>query len=450
MRRCISQDAKIFKRALCLALCLALGLFSASCAAPSRGEPRTVKIALLSGQASADSSAAFAGEFEAAMKELGDDDTVYDVTVLLGGASSSKQLAQMDMCCLQDFDIIVVEPADPAKGDDYLARALRYVPVEEVLSEEAEETGEEDGDDEDDEASGEGGGLYSAYEKLLENASYSDERLNAEGREYPGGVYAPSTVPETVPVVFAGLIPVITPEEPAPQEPDEDEEYADDESSAGEASDEESPEPERIWCSAGYDHLVSAQLLAEDIIAGGLLTDVNGDGKVAYAFACTDASNTVNQAMMNVIKTALSAGYPEAVQAFTCFMDLSEEAFVERLIYYMTGSVPADLIIALDDKAIDYTDTFSLVCGYEEDETKRHDVTFDLGEQLLLAGIGHSDYSRVMFEEGTLSSLVLFEPWSLAEEVAARCAALLGGEEAEDIVLECFIAEVSEEEEEKK
>ena len=118
MRRCMRPDNRTAKRILALVLCLALCLGAGSCAAPSRKEARTVKIALLSGQASADASAAFAGEFEAAMDALSGDDIVYDVTVLLSGASPSKQLAQMDMCCLQDYDIIVVEPADPAKGDD--------------------------------------------------------------------------------------------------------------------------------------------------------------------------------------------------------------------------------------------------------------------------------------------------------------------------------------------
>ena len=440
MRRCMRPDNRTAKRILALVLCLALCLGAGSCAAPSRKEARTVKIALLSGQASADASAAFAGEFEAAMDALSGDDIVYDVTVLLSGASPSKQLAQMDMCCLQDYDIIVVEPADPAKGDDYLARAIRYVPLEEA----EEEEGAEEGTD-----------LYAVYEKLQENASYSDERLNAEGREYPAGVYAPVTVPENVPVVFAGLIPVITPkEEPVPEEQGEpeDDEYDDEEEESPQEPSEpgEPEEPESVWCVAGYDHLAAAQALALDIIEKGLLRDVNGDGKTAYAFVCTDASNPVNQAVMNVVKTSLSGEYPDAVQAFTCFMALSEDAFVERLIYYMTGSTAADLIIALDDRAIDYTDTFSLVCGYEEDEEKRHDVTFDLGDELILAGIGHSDYSRVMFEEGKLSSLVVFEPWSLAEEAARRCAAIASGEETDDICLEWVRVEISSDEEEKK
>ena len=77
-------------------------------------------------------------------------------------------------------------------------------------------------------------------------------------------------------------------------------------------------------------------------------------------------------------------------------------------------------------------------------------MTFDLGDKLILAGIGHSDYSRVMFEEGKLSSLVVFEPWSLAEEVARRCAAIVSGEETGDICLDWVRVEISSDEEEKK
>ncbi|MBO4360863.1 MAG: hypothetical protein J5822_08295 [Eubacteriaceae bacterium] len=417
MKRCTRPDKKTILRTACLALALMLCLSLASCAADSRREGRTVKIALLSGQASTEASAAFAGEFEAAMAELSDDDITYDVTVMLAGGSSSKQAAQADMCCLQDYDMIVIEPADPSKGDELLGRCVRYVPLEEA---ESREDGEE-GDDEDGE---EDPDIWAAYEKTAENGSYSDERVNAEPRQYPFGVYDPPTVPETVPVVFAGLIPVITPRE----EPEEDTE------DAGPVM------PDPVWCVAAFDCQAVALALADDIIEKRLLRDVNGDGKAAYAFVCTDPSNPVNQAVMNTVKASLTEAVPGSEQAFTCFMALSEDAFVERLIYYMTGNLAADLIIALDDDAIDYTDTFSAVCGYEEDEAKRHDVTFDLGDELLLAGIGHSDFIRVMFEEGTLSSLVIPDPWELARAVAERCVALAAGEDPEDVYLESVTA----------
>lgn len=444
MRKCMRPDRKIRLRILCLILTAVMCVGTASCAAEKK-EGRVVKIALLSGQTSTEASSAFAGEFEALMESYSDDDIIYDVTVMQAAASSSKQSAQADMCCLQDFDILVIESADPSKGDDLLARCVRSVALEEAEKEDAQESGEEGADL---------SGIYDVYEKSIENGSFSDERINAEARTYPGGVYAPPTVPENVPVIFAGIIPSITPREVPETVPEEDYDDEDDwddddeeeEQQEEQPSAEEPSEPEHVWCIAAYDHLAAAELLAQDIIEKRLLYDVNGDGRVAYAFAATDATNPVNQAMVNVIKAKMAEAYPDSVQAFSCFMALSEDAYVERLIYYMTGTTPADLIIALDDAAIDYTDTFSLVCGYEEDEEKRHEETYDLGTELMLAGIGYTDLSRVMFEEEKLSSLVLFDPAALAQAVAERCLAVIAGEPLTDTVLECETAQMSEEE----
>ena len=454
MRKCMHPDRRIPLRLLCLFLAAVICAGTAGCAA-EKDESRVVKVALLSGQACAEASSAFADEFQALMESYSGDGIIYDVTVMQAGASASKQAAQTDMCCLQDFDILVIESADPSGGDDLLGRCVKNVALEEVEREEAEQ---EDAEQEDAEGSGEEGadiaGLYDAYEKDQENGSFSDEGINAEARTYPCGVYAPPTVPENVPVIFAGIIPSITrPEVPELTAEDgydgddgEEDDYDDEGQQVQETPADESSEPEHVWCIAAYDHLAAAELLTEDIIEKGLLYDVNGDGRVAYAFASTDASNPVNQAMVNAIKAGLSEKYPDSVQAFSLFMALSEDAFVERLIYYMTGNTPADLIIALDDAAIDYTDTFSLVCGYEEDEEKRHEETYDLGTQLMLAGIGCSDFSRVMFEEEKLSSLVLFDPAALAQAVADRCLAVIAGEELADTVLEWETARMSEEE----
>ena len=82
----------------------------------------------------------------------------------------------------------------------------------------------------------------------------------------------------------------------------------------------------------------------------------------------------------------------------------------------------------------------------EKDEEKRHEETYDLGTELMLAGIGYTDLSRVMFEEEKLSSLVLFDPAALAQAVAERCLAVITGELLTDTVLECETAQMSEEE----
>lgn len=463
MRRCIPA-AKALKICLCAVLVLALALGSAGCGAgEAKEEKPVIKIALLSGQSSTDMSDAFAGALEAELNSRSDRDVTYDVTVLLGNASYTKQLSQVEMCCMQDYDILIIEPADPAYAAKLLEAAVRYIDLDEAVREglitetEAEEVSEEAASEEEtetpeegseseaapeegageEETSSEGPGdenaadnVYAAYEKERENTAFNEEGLNAEPRTIVCGVYAPEQVAVRVPVIFTGPVPVI-PE------------------ASGEAPAEDPGAlPPAEWHYVSYDMFATADLFSNLVTSSGILRDVSGDGEIRYAFCCADTQNPVNQAVMNFVKERIAAEYPSAVQAFTVFANLSESAYIERLKGYMVNEHPADVILALDDRTVRYVYDFTWECGYEEDETKRSPMTFDIGDDLLLAGIACGEDAVGLYNDGIAEILVTFDTAGMASSVADACEAVLSGEAYENTVISAVEAQRAPEEEE--
>lgn len=382
------------KKIVCLILCILILTFLGGCGNSS--DASAVRIAYLAGEASADFSERVAKRVNDLLAETSDKDTAYDVTVYFADGSFERQLSQIGVCADLHYDLIIIDPADPSRAEELLADCIDVNVTE--ITEEGKEI----------------------FELTVSNEHYEAGGTGAEPANIVSGVFDPPT--ETVPlnVIFCGNVPV------------------------------GSDDGERNVVYAGYDVSRQAEMLVNGIVSRAGDPDINGDGSVLFAFLGTDSANPVNTLMIEEVTSLLQVEYPEASMSFTLQYPGSSDTFLERFKSNMTGkNVPADILIALDDRAMTLCNDFAHTCGYEEDESIRIPMTFTPGENVWFTGFGSKEDSFSMYDEGRVLCLIGADADELADAVASSALSLLSGSVPSDVILEPFMYETPSSEEDR-